>query len=92
MQTPERIELTNFHYDLRRDFHGWELEKVLIELDELIIANPSRSIMVVHGRGDGVLRRGIRRFLKNHRHVEQVLAGEEENIIGADGVTVVYVR
>jgi len=63
-----------------------ELEKYL---DRAFLAGLER-VRVIHGHGAGVLRRGVREFLKNHPHV----AGMEEapQNEGGQGATLVELR
>ena len=79
-----------FHFDIQVDFHGLNAEEAIIKLEHLIFANPSSGIMLIHGRGKGVLRKKIREYLKNAKLVEKVEYGENINLPGSDGVTVVY--
>ncbi|OGV51456.1 MAG: hypothetical protein A2017_13315 [Lentisphaerae bacterium GWF2_44_16] len=79
-----------YHYDMELDLHGCNAEDAIVLLDRTILANENSSIMVIHGKGSGILRRAVRDFLKGNRFVRDVHYGEDINIIGADGITVVY--
>lgn len=81
---------STFHYDMEIDFHGYYPEDAIRELEELIYANESSSFMIIHGRGDGVLKKALRDFLRSNRYVRELHFGEDINIPGGDGVTVVY--
>lgn len=77
------------HFDVKMDFHGYTAEQAISELEEEIFASDGESILIVHGKGNGILRQRIRAFLSQCDHLE-VEYGETANIPGGDGVTVVY--
>ena len=58
-------------------------------LDDVILAGLSEAI-IIHGKGTGALRKGIRAYLKAHRSVKEINIGEVNQ--GGDGVTVVKLR
>lgn len=78
---------TNF--DVKIDLHGYNAEQALAEIEEELFASESESILIVHGKGNGILRQRIREFLKKHNDLT-VEYGEIANIPGGDGVTVIY--
>ncbi|WP_206832621.1 endonuclease MutS2 [Alicyclobacillus fructus] len=58
-------------------------------LDDAVVAGISR-VVIIHGKGTGALRNAIRRYLREHPHVQSSEpAGPGE---GGDGATVVHVR
>jgi DNA mismatch repair protein MutS2 len=63
-----------------------ELEKYL---DRAFLAGLPR-VRVIHGHGAGILRRGVREFLKSHPHVATI--AEAEQIEGGQGATIVELR
>jgi DNA mismatch repair protein MutS2 len=63
-----------------------ELEKYL---DRAFLAGLPR-VRVIHGHGAGILRRGVREFLKGHPHVATV--GEAPQNEGGQGATLVELR
>ena len=77
-------------YDLEIDLHGKNTDEAITVIEETVFANGPASILIIHGRGDGILRREVRKYLSESKYVKTVLPGEENNIIGGDGVTVVY--
>jgi dsDNA-specific endonuclease/ATPase MutS2 len=78
-------------YDMILDFHGYSPEKALLELEEKIFcAMPQNSILVVHGLGSGVLKNSIRDFIRCNKLVSHFEYGEETNLPGGAGVTLVY--
>ena len=79
---------TNF--DIRLDFHGYNGDDAVYELEEELCESSSESILIVHGKGSGILRQRIRAYLKDCEYAIKVEYGELGNIPGGDGVTVVY--
>jgi len=63
-----------------------ELEKYL---DHAFLAGLSR-VRVIHGHGAGVLRRGVREFLKSHPHVAGIAEAPQNE--GGQGATLVELR
>ena len=72
------------------DLHGKNLDEaeMLVEkyLDDALLAR-MHEVVICHGRGSGVLRDGIRRMLRGHKHVKKYRKGDFDE--GGDGVTVV---
>jgi len=58
-------------------------------LDDGILAGLS-EVMVIHGKGTGALRRGVRAYLSSHPSVKSTAIGEFNQ--GGDGVTVVRLK
>jgi DNA mismatch repair protein MutS2 len=55
-------------------------------LDDAVLAG-LHEVIVIHGKGTGALRKGIRAYLAGHPHVKSTVIGEFNQ--GGDGVTVV---
>jgi len=55
-------------------------------LDDAILAG-LHQVLVIHGKGTGALRKGVRAYLKNHHHVKDISIGELNE--GGDGATAV---
>ncbi len=87
-----RDKRQHFHsnFDIEIDLHGLNAEDAIREIDHILYTKPSSGILIIHGKGDGVLKKTIREHLKNHKMAKEVLAGEDLNYPGGDGVTIVY--
>ena len=58
-------------------------------LDDVILCGLTR-ILVIHGKGTGALKKGIRNFLQTHSCVEKIEIAELNE--GGDGATVVFMK
>ena len=78
------------HLKTEIDLRGQTLDEALLEVDRFIdralLAN-LQTITIIHGKGTGVLRRGICYYLKTHPMVKSYRAGTLGE--GDTGVTVV---
>ena len=72
------------------DLHGKNLDEaeMLVDkyLDNALLAGLN-EVSINHGRGEGVLKNGIRRMLKGHKHVTKFRPGRFDE--GGEGVTIV---
>lgn len=87
---PRRRRRPQSFYDIEIDLHGRNTGEAIAVIEEVVFANGPASILIIHGHGDGILKREVRKYLKESKYVKSVLFGEENNILGGDGVTVVY--
>lgn len=72
---------------------GQNLDDALIEvdryLDDVFIAG-LETVTIIHGRGEGILKNGIRAMLKKHKSVASFHAGKYNE--GGEGVTIVTMK
>jgi DNA mismatch repair protein MutS2 len=78
-EVPRQIDIRGMMVD--------EAEYVLGKyIDDAIIAGLN-TVLVIHGKGTGALRKGVRSYLKSHHYVRDISIGELNE--GGDGATVV---
>ena len=58
-------------------------------LDDAFMAG-LREVTVIHGRGEGILKEGLRKLFKRHKHVASYRKGSYNE--GGDGVTIVTLK
>src|SRR5690606_33602755 len=81
--------VTNFRAEL--DLRGMRGEVALQELENYLdkaIMLGFPSIKIIHGKGDGILRKLIRTHLKQYKEVNRM--EDEHADRGGDGITYVY--
>lgn len=79
--------------EARLDLHAATLELALRRTEEFLLRchlKRFRRVLVIHGKGSGVLRDGVRRFLEHHPHVAQIAPANKSE--GGDGAVVVILR
>ena len=77
-------------FDRQLDFHGYTGDEAVYVLEEALYRYSGESILIVHGRGTGILKKRIREFLAESKLPQSVEYGENINLPGGDGATVVY--
>jgi dsDNA-specific endonuclease/ATPase MutS2 len=79
-----------FNYDIQIDLHGWKVEDAVNQVRAICFGRRGRGVMVIHGKGDGKLRKAIRDYLATNKSIKGYEFGEVWNIPGGDGVTIIY--
>jgi DNA-nicking Smr family endonuclease len=79
-----------FNFDITIDLHGYMVEEAIVMLEEKCFAEIWHSIMIIHGRGDGVLKNAVREFIRHCSYIKGYDWGEDLNLPGADGISVIY--
>jgi len=83
----------DYHVSLELDLRGERYENALFRvdkyLDDAILAGYPK-VNIIHGKGTGALRQGVREYLKNHRAVKSIRFGDVGE--GGTGVTVVELK
>ncbi|MCH1627323.1 endonuclease MutS2 [Ferdinandcohnia quinoae] len=83
----------DFHVSLELDLRGERYENALARvekyIDDALLAGYPR-VSIIHGKGTGALRQGVKEYLKNHRSVKSSRFGEAGE--GGTGVTVVELK
>ena len=75
------------------DLRGWRGEEAIYEveryLDRAVMLGLS-SLKLIHGKGDGILRKLIRQYLQKYPQVSKI--EDEHADRGGDGITYVYLK
>ena len=78
---------------LEIDVRGMTLDEAVLEVDKYLddaFLSGLNEVSIIHGKGTGVLRSGIKDFLKSHSHVEDYRLGRYGE--GDSGVTIVTLK
>ncbi len=72
---------------------GLALEEAYMEVDKYLddaFMAGLKEVIIIHGRGEGILRSGLHQMFKKHKHIESYRKGNYNE--GGDGVTIVYLK
>ncbi len=89
-----RVELApRTQVSMEIDLHGQAVDDALIILDKYLddaFLSGLNEVTVIHGRGTGVLRKGVQEYLRTHPHVRNYRQGQYGE--GDIGVTIVTLK
>ena len=81
------------HVSVTMDVRGKNLDDATMDVDKYLddaTMAGLKEVTLIHGRGEGILKRGIQDMLRHHKHVKQFRKGNFDE--GGDGVTVVTLK
>lgn len=83
------VKSANFDVRPELDLRGQRYEEAMIQLDrymdDVMLQNYPR-VIIIHGKGTGALRNGVKQFANNHSHIQTYRSGNQNE--GGSGVTV----
>jgi DNA mismatch repair protein MutS2 len=88
-----RVARTTVSPGMSLDVRGRTLDEAILETDSYLDAAflaGLTEVMLIHGKGTGVLRAGLRDYLRTHAHVKTFRPGQFGE--GEDGVTVITLK
>lgn len=92
-RTKKMIISKSSHVKNEIDLRGKTLDEALLELDKYIddvYLAGLKEAYIIHGKGTGVLREGIKSYLKGHKHIKGYRTGNYNE--GGTGVTVIELK
>ncbi|MCB6992178.1 endonuclease MutS2 [bacterium 210820-DFI.6.37] len=75
------------------DVRGKNLDDAAMDVDKYLddaTMAGLKEVTVIHGRGEGILKRGLQDMMRSHKHVKRYRKGNFDE--GGDGVTVVTLK
>ena len=87
------VSLASKPIGMEIDLRGLTVDEAIIELDKYLddaFLYGLNEVLVIHGKGTGALRQGIREFLRRHPHAGAFREGKYGE--GDQGITVVSLK
>src|SRR5688572_26197182 len=75
------------------DLHACTLEQALTRTEEFLLRcqlKKFRKVLIIHGKGSGILKEGVRKYLSHHASVAQMEEAERQH--GGSGAVMVILR
>lgn len=75
------------------DLHASTLDMALKRTEEFLIRchlKRFRKVLIIHGKGSGILRDGVRKYLEHHPHVAQLTSAGRHQ--GGEGAVIALLR
>jgi len=88
-----RIQRSTTTVKMELDVRGRTVEEAMLEVDQYIdtaVMSGLHEVSIIHGKGTGALRQGLRQYLLHHPHVKSQRPGAYGE--GEDGVTVLTLK
>jgi len=85
--------IRNKRLSMELDLRGQNLEEALINVDKYlddVFLGGIKEVVLIHGKGTGILRKGIHQHLRHHPHVDSFRLGKFGE--GESGVTIVGLK
>ncbi len=92
-RTRSDIDMTTRSVKLECDLRGMMLDEAIDAVDKYLddaVLSSLGEVSIIHGKGTGALRTGVKEHLRKHPHVKTYRAGKYGE--GEDGVTVVTLK
>lgn len=92
-RTHTDIDMTTRSVNLECDLRGLALDEAIEAVDKYLddaVLSALGEVSIIHGKGTGTLRNGVKEHLRRHPHVKAFRAGKYGE--GEDGVTVVTLK
>lgn len=90
VKTGKMIKLRTKSVKPSIDLRGMNLDEALMEIDKYLddaYLSGLNEVSIIHGKGTGILREGIKQYLKSHKYVKEFRVGNFNE--GGDGITIV---
>lgn len=90
VKTGKMIRLRTKSVKSSVDLRGMNLDEAIMEIDKYLddaYLSGLNEVSIIHGKGTGILREGIKQYLKSHKYVKEFRFGNFNE--GGDGVTIV---